>query len=509
MGDAAPDEDCVIERQELVARATHSVKWSFISNIAPRLVTPITTLWLTTLLTPADFGIVAASTTVLALAQIVLGLGMGAAVIQRRTDVQGAASTALWMTLVLAAGLYGLVWISAPYVAQLYNMPVIAGALRVAALALVITGAGSIPGALIQRNLDFQKLFWVNSIAPVISGLVSVGLVLGGAGFWGLIWGPLAGAGVGTLLAWRLAGWRPAFAFDRYIARSLVGFGAWVVAASMVTWFFGQADNALCGYTYGTATLGVYALGFNLSGLFPGFVISPLAAVAYPAFCAVQHDAYQVGRALLKLQALTAAVLCPVALGLAAIAYAGVAAIYGGRWPGLGMVIQFLAIMPGLSHIWSLNADAYRALGRPDIWPRLGLVTLLVLMPLLVMALPHGLLWFTVARMAGATVFPVLIILMTPSVLHITVREQLRAIAGPLTCAVVMFLVARLCIGRLDPFVGWQGLVKLGVVIAASAAVYVGLLWLVSREAWNDLLAAARRILVGAAWPHETKRSND
>jgi len=267
--------------------------------------------------------------------------------------------------------------------------------------------------------------------------------------------------------------------------------------AGLVTWFFGQADNALCGYYLGAAPLGVYALGFNLSNLFPGLVVSPLAAVAYPAFCAVQSDKEEIGRILLSLQSLTAAVVFPIALGLCAVAVPGVGLVYGNTWPGLGLVIQLLAIMPGMSHVWSLNPEAYRAVGRPDIWPKLGGLTLLVLMPLLVFAAPYGLLPFSVARLVGASVLPLSIILVTPRVLDTSVKQQLEAVAVPFACALGMYGVAQLLIGMLKPFAGLAGWLNLVVIILVCAVLYLFLLRLASRQLWDSLLLAARRMLFG------------
>jgi PST family polysaccharide transporter len=482
---------------ELVHRATQSVKWSVLGSIAPRFITPITTVLLALILRPADYGVVAASATVISLAQIVVGLGMGSAVVQRRTQVAEAASAAFWMSLSFAGGLYGLLWVSAPWISQVYHNSLVSDVVRVSGVSLLLFSLGSIPKAFMQRKLEFWKLFWVDLVAPLMSNVVSVALAFAGMGLWALVLGPLVGTGVGMVLTWRMSGWRPTVAIDWQVTRSLIGFSSWVVLASLVTWFFGQADNAVCGYYLGPATLGAYALGFNLSGLFPALIVSPLAAVAYPAFCAVQIESKEMGYVLLRLQSLTAAVVFPVALGLSAVSVPGVALLYGNRWPGLGLVIQLLAIMPGLSHVWSLNAEAYRAVGRPDVWPKLGGITLLVLMPLLVLAAPHGLFAFTIARLVGASLLPLSIIVVTPRILDISMIEQLRAVAIPFGCAAGMFAAAQLLIGMLEPLEGMMGWLKLLLVIVVSAVLYLFLLMRTSRELWNGLLSALRRMLSG------------
>src|SRR3974377_1968405 len=88
-------------QSSLVNQAARSVKWSFLYNATPRLVTPFSTMILAALLTPADFGLVAIATVVITLAQIGVDLGLGKAVIQHQTHVNEAASISLWASLLM------------------------------------------------------------------------------------------------------------------------------------------------------------------------------------------------------------------------------------------------------------------------------------------------------------------------------------------------------------------------------------------------------------------------
>jgi teichuronic acid exporter len=486
------------DRGRLVRRAAGSVKWTVLSNLLPRLVTPISTLVLAALLVPADFGIVAVSMLVIALARIVVGLGLGPAVVQRRTMVAKAASAALWMSFAIAAALYGVLWIAAPWIAQIYEMSLVADVIRVSALSLFFFALQSIPTALLQRELGFRKLFWVNSLPQVTTAVVSVSLALLGMGVWALVWGPLAGGAMGAALAWLLCGWRPKLAISRAVVRPLLGFSAWVVGASFQSWLFLYADNAIAGYYLGEEGLGVYSLGFNISQLLPGFVIPALSLVAYPAFCALQSDHREVGRSLLQLQSLATAVLFPACFGLSAIAVPAVALLYGAKWAGLGQVIWLLAIMPGISHLWSLNADAYRAIGRPDVWTKLAGVTLLVLLPLLLLAGPYGLMPFTFVRFGGHFLYPLLNIFVGGRILGISIRQQLQPLAIPMSCALLMYTVTLVLVRVLTPFEGAVGWLKLVTVVAAGASIYMLLLWALSRDLWHRLLLAGRQVLLEA-----------
>jgi len=198
---------------------------------------------------------------------------------------------------------------------------------------------------------------------------------------------------------------------------------------------------------------------------------------------------------LVQLQALTGAILFPVALGLSAIAPSAVELLYGQKWLGLGTVIGILVIMPGLSCIWALNENAYQAVGRPDIWTKLAGFSLLALLPLLWVAAPYGLLVFTVVRFGGAWLLPLGNVLFGTRALRIGSKEQLRGFVSPLSFSVIMFVAVYLLRQQLSPFEGMMGWAKLLSIAAAGATVYLLLTRLGNRDLWNRLRLSLRQVL--------------
>jgi len=451
------------------------------------------------LLTPSDFGIVAAATLVVTLAQVVVGLGMGAAVVQRQTEVEEAASIAFGLSVAMAALLYGALWWLSPVIANFYQIPALVAVIRVASLSLLLSALVSIPTALLQRRLDFQRLFWIGAVPQIVTASASVALALSGGGYWALVIGQLVGLAINVALVGRASAWRPKRIFDGALARSLLVFGLWIMASSFQSWLFLYGDNAIAGYFFGAQGLGVYALGFNIANLLPGMIAASLSTVAYPAFCALQHEgARAVGLNLLKVQATAAIALAPICFGLSAVAGPLVSLLYGDKWPGLGMVIQWLVIMPGLSNLWSLNADAYRAINHPEVWTKVAAISLLILVPLLIVAGTHGPGVFVAARFISAFTLPVFNIWATTRVLRISIGEQMRSLAAPFGLTIIMYAVVLIVSSALLPFEGPVGWAKLAAVVLAGVIVYAASLRLIRRDLYQQLIASVRRVLLPA-----------
>ncbi len=479
----------------MVLEAARSLKWSLMYNIVPRTVTPFSTMILAALLTPADFGLVAISTFVLALSRILVDLGLSKAVIQRRTGIREAASVSLWVCLTVSSGVYVFLWATAPYIAHLYKNPLVTGVIRVAALSLPVTALGAIPKALLRRELSFRSLFWVNSSFLIVQAVASVILAALGARFWALIVGQLLGLAVSTTLAWTFSHLRPSFLINMSVLRSLLGFSFWVMVSSFQNWLFSYADNAIAGLFLGVQGLGIYALGLSISTLVPGLLEVSIGDVAYPTFCRLQRDRHEVGRNLVKLQGLTAALVFPLAAGISAMGPTAIRLLYGEKWQGLGGVLAILVVMPGLGCIWALNENAYQAVGRPDIWTKLSSVALVALLPLLWKAAPYGLGPFTLARFGGAWLLPLGNVFFGSRVLGIGLKDQIKGFAAPFWISVVMFGALSVVRVHFDPFVGIVGWAKLVSISFAGGCLYLTLIWRFERNLWTQLVMNVRRVV--------------
>ena len=483
------------DQTNLVNQATRSVRWSILYNVAPRLVTPFSTIVLAALLTPADFGLVAISTFIIAFARIIMEMGMSKAVIQRRTHVDEAASINLWLSLFISLILYFALWFASPWISNAYNNDTLRIVIRVATLSLPLTAMATVPKALLQRKMDFRSLFWVNTSFLITQGVASVLLAQFGIGYWALIWGQMIALLISAGLAWIYVRWRPKIFIRWSVLRSTLGFSIWVMFSSFQNWLFQYADNAIAGLFLGVRGLGIYSFGFSISIIIPGFLVASLGDVAYPAFCELQESPKEVGNSLMRLQMLTGVLLFPIAFGVSAIAPSVVDLLYGQKWEGLGTVIGLLVIMPGLSYIWSLNEKAYQAVGRPDVWTKLSGITLLVLLPLLWVVAPYGLLAFTLARFGGAILLPLGNMFFGGRVIGIGVREQMKVFGYPLSISAVMYAFVYCLIIYLGPFDGLIGWTKILGIVVGGAIVYLVLFWRTNQSLWNQLFLSMRRVL--------------
>lgn len=113
---------------------THALKWSFLSEIASKAISPLVFVILARLLTPDDYGVVAAAM-VISFSQIFWEAGMGKAIIQYQGERAAAANVAFWINNALGVGVAGvLVAVSGGVANRIFRDPRVTRVLRARAL---------------------------------------------------------------------------------------------------------------------------------------------------------------------------------------------------------------------------------------------------------------------------------------------------------------------------------------------------------------------------------------
>ena len=221
-------------------------------------------LILTRLLFPEAFGLMALVMVFL------MGLGQFSdagvipAIMQsKRGDDQDFLDTAWTIQAVRGVGLWLIACVLATPMAWLYDEPMLASVLPVAALAFVFNGLRPSRMATAHRHLLIGRV----TLLEVGSQTVGVATAVVLAWWWGSVWALVAsgvvGAALEVILNWRfLPGPANRLRWESAAARELVSFGKWVFLATVCGFFFTQGDKMLIGKFIPLDDFGVYNIGF-------------------------------------------------------------------------------------------------------------------------------------------------------------------------------------------------------------------------------------------------------
>ena len=384
----------------LKTKVVSAAKWSAFAEIASKGITPIIFIVLAWILTPKDFGLVAIATMVISFSQIFWDAGLSKALIQRQGDVEKTANIVFWTNMVLGVVIYGLLFLSAGFIAHLFKEPLAEAVIKVQGLQIILASLFSIQTALFQKELNFKKLFYVRLLTSVLPGFASIPFALWGFGYWALVVGSLVGAFGQLILLWLISSWRPQLKYDTQIAKQLFRFGLWVTGEGLLGWVFVWGDALIVGAYLGTEDLGLYRTGITFVLMFYTVIFTPLSPVLFSALSRLQNDREKLNSVISKVTLISILVSIPLGVGLFSLRELIEMVIFGEKWMGIAVVIGVFALLNALTWIVGFHPEGYRAIGLPDINTKIMLFGLCYYLPVYLMAIPYGLTTFLWARLA-------------------------------------------------------------------------------------------------------------
>jgi len=375
---------------ELGTTAARAVLWNYASFASGKVLVLITMAVLARLLTPEDFGIVGFAVVAVAYLGMLKDMGLGAAVIQRRDDIEESAQTVYLLNLASGVILTTITALSAPLVARFFDEPLVTPILRVLAFTFVLEALGAIHIVLLKRNLDFRRKLIPDVGRAAVKGGVSIVAAVAGFGVWALVWGQIAGVMTGALLAWVVVPWRPRFEFHRRLMRPLLRFGVPLVITDIQYTIWLNLDYVIIGRMLGGVALGVYTLAYRLPELLIQSIWRVMAQAMFPVFSRIQDRSDLLRRGFLATIRYSQIIIVPLCVGLVITARPAVEVLFGDQWHAAIPVLQVMAVFSLVGSIGVNVGDVYKAIGRPDILAKLGVGEIVILVPALIAGAHYG-----------------------------------------------------------------------------------------------------------------------
>ena len=221
--------------------------WRFGERIASQSVSFIISIILARLLFPQEYGVIALSMVFINITNVFAVSGLGTSLIQKKDADDVDFSTMFYAGIFISVALYGLLFLAAPFIADLYHSELVCPVLRALGLVVPIQAVNSIQQAAVSRGLDFKKFFFATSVGTVVSGIVGVALAYTGFGVWALVGQQLTNHVVNTLTLNRIIRWRPQWAFSYSRFKGLFSFGSKLMCANFIGTFFNELKSFIVG----------------------------------------------------------------------------------------------------------------------------------------------------------------------------------------------------------------------------------------------------------------------
>jgi O-antigen/teichoic acid export membrane protein len=363
-GTAAAGSDAVDPAVRGLGKKTRrGLVWTLLSTVGINGVRVITLPILGRLLGEVDFGLVAAALTIVLFAQTVRDIGIGPALVQRKTIEREHVEAGFTFAFLMGLALTALVFFTAPLVARFYGRPDLEPMVQALSPLFLLRGIASIPQAMCRRELHFRAVAAIDFVSFFAGSALAVGLAASGAGPWSLVWGYLLEAAIATAALFWVRPQRFTLRIHWTHLKQLLGFGVGNTIANFAAYFAYQGDYMVVGNRLGAAQLGFYTRAYELMRI-PSAVFSNLAGwVLFSAFSRIQDDPERLGRALRRGSFAAAVLLVPPSAALVVLAPEFVRLLLGSNWGDAVLPFQILAVAMLSRTSYRLGWNIARATG--------------------------------------------------------------------------------------------------------------------------------------------------
>lgn len=459
--------------------------WKFAERITAQVVTLVVSIILARLLDPSHYGIISIVTIFITLANVFVSDSFGSALIQKKDADSLDFYSVLYFNIAFSVLLYILLFIAAPFISRFYGegYEILTPVLRVLSFRLILSAINSVQQAYVSRQMMFRKFFWSTLFGTIVSAVVGITMAYKGFGVWALVAQYLTNTTVDTFVLNRTMHFKlkPLFSLNRL--KKLIPYGAGILGTKLLITGYQELRALLIGKIYSSADLAYYDKGKQFPNLIVANIDSSVAAVLFPKMSKVQDDPVLIKESTRLSIRFSAFVMCPMMLGLAAVAKPFVKVILTEKWMPCVPLLQLFCIVFLFQPIHTANMQAIKAIGRSDIYLKLEiikksieLICLILVVRISVNAIVTSMALLTVA-------FTFVNSLPNSKLLHYSFMEQMHDIFPSLgmgiAMAVVVYLIGNLQIPMLPLFI---------VQIICGMLVYISLAYITKNSEFCFLL---------------------
>lgn len=380
-----------------------AAKWSLITEILAKLITPVTNIILAHILAPTAFGILATIMMVISFAEMLADAGFQKFLVQyefeSEDEKQKNVSVAFISNIVLAIVLWLIIIIWRDELAILVGNEGLGFPLAVMGAMLPLGAFSSIQMAMYRRSFNFKFLLSIRMITIITPLFISIPMALAGFDYWSLIAGLLA-AHLFTAIALCVRQEKLiSIYFSSTVFRKMFSFSAWSLAEAFSIWLTAWVDTFIISHFLDAYYLGLYKMPTAIVTTVMAIATSSMAPVLFSALSRHQHNQVEFEKTFLTFQRYMALFLVPLGVGMFVYQDFIVEILLGPQWKLAGIVLGSWALSSSLvTAISYLISEAFRAKGMPNISFLAQMAHLFVLIPVIYVCVQYDFTTFVYAR---------------------------------------------------------------------------------------------------------------
>lgn len=359
-------------------QAVKGVVWSAIERFSVQGIQFVLSLVIARLVSPSDFGLIAMLGIFMAVAQTFVDSGFSNALIQKKDRTEADFSTIFYFNIIVAVFVYGILYMSAPYISRFYNEPLLKNICRWSGINIILNSLVLIQRTRLIISLDFRGLAKVSLFSVIISGLIGIWLAWLGYGVWALVVQTLCASSFYVILLWGWVSWIPKRVFSLQSFNELFSFGSKLLLGGLLHTIYMNLYTLVIGRFFNSMQVGYFSRAQTLA-VFPSMNFTEVVNRAmYPVLCERQDCEERLVHIYLKYLRITAFCVFPLMIGLAVLSEPLIKVVLTEKWLPSAHLLSILCIAYMWYPIMVFNWQLLNVKGRSDLSLRAEVVKKIV-----------------------------------------------------------------------------------------------------------------------------------
>ena len=474
--------------ETLRTKAIRGIFWSSAERFSVKGIQFLVMILIARVLSPKEYGLVGMLTVFIAVSDSLINSGFSQALIRKQNRTETDQCTVFYFNIVVSILLYALLFVIAPWIASFYKEPQLLDLTRVLCVIVIIHSFGVVQRAMLTANIDFKTQTKASAVAAMISGGVGVFMAYTGFGVWTLVWQQLLNAGLNTFLLWYFSTWRPRLIYSWNSFRELFSFGSKLMLSGLLDTIYNNLFQLIIGKVYSANSLGYYSRAYHFAEFPSSNITNILQRVTYPVLCNIQDDDQKLAENYRKILKLSAFIMFPMMVGLAAIAYPFIDVILGVKWHFAGALLVPVCFSMMWYPIHAINLNLLQVKGRSDLFLKLEIIKKIMGLTVLAVTVPLGLLAMCYGVIVSSLIALVINTYYTGKLINVGFFLQMKDLSPTILVCFVMFCSTWLFVSQVN-----NSLIGLVVGAFMGATIYFFLTYCFHFSEMRELVRIIRK----------------
>ena len=319
------------------------------------------------ILLPSQFGIYGIATIVLGFLETLTETGINIFLIQEKEKIDKYVNSAWVVSIIRGALISVLIIVSVPLITRFFNSPGASFILYLTSFIPLVRGFINPAAISFQKNLEFNKQFYYDSIIFFFEALLAVALGVITRSENSLVLAMIFAAVLEVTLSFMVFSPKPKFKLESSLVKRIIERGKWITGAGVFNYLFQNIDDIFVGKLLGTGPLGIYQQAYKISTLPVSEVGEIFNKVTFPIYATIEGNRARLKKAFIKTLFVILALVIPFGLIVFYFPFTIVSLVLGENWLSAVPVLQVLAIFGVIKAVFNSFFSLFLGIGKQEI----------------------------------------------------------------------------------------------------------------------------------------------